>query len=176
MRIIHQRKLKRVRTSPKVTCSLTSHATCACAILSGNSWALGAGLNCLVVAVSLEHCALRRRRLRALGCRDLTQLTVAELAEGWPRLRVQGGGVGGMVEARPDLDLHVDASPDGPALLLPGDDEPLLKTFSLDHYAQEEAAHARCPPPPPPSSRLHMREHIREANRGQAWLHFHKSK
>lgn len=54
------------------------------------------------------------------------------------------------MEARPDLDLHVDASPDGPTLLLPGDDEPLLKTFSLDHYAQEEAEHARCHPPPPP--------------------------
>lgn len=48
-----------------------------------------------------------------------------------------------MVEPRPDLDLHVEVETDGPALLLPGDDEPLLKTFSLDHYAQEEAAHAR---------------------------------
>lgn len=84
------------------------------------------------------------RKLRALGYRDLTQPTVADQAEGLPQWRLQGGGSGGMVEARPDLDLHVDASPDGPALLLPGDDEPLLKTFS---YAQEEAEHARCPPP-----------------------------
>jgi hypothetical protein len=50
------------------------------------------------------------------------------------------------MEAKPNTDLALNLPPDHAAasLVLPGDDEPSLKTFSLDSYAEDEAQHARC--------------------------------
>ncbi len=53
------------------------------------------------------------------------------------------------MEAKPNTDLTPELPPGGAAasLVLPGDDAPALKTFSLDSYAEDEQAHARCLPP-----------------------------
>lgn len=50
------------------------------------------------------------------------------------------------MEAKPNTELTPELPPDGAAasLILPGDDAPSLKTFSLDSYAEDEQAHARC--------------------------------
>lgn len=49
------------------------------------------------------------------------------------------------MEAKPNTDLTPELPPEDAAatLVLPGDDEPSLKTFSLDSYAEDEAQHAR---------------------------------
>lgn len=50
------------------------------------------------------------------------------------------------MDAKPNFDLTPELPQEDAAasLMLPGDDEPSLKTFSLDSYAEDEAQHARC--------------------------------
>lgn len=49
------------------------------------------------------------------------------------------------MEAKPNTDMAVGLPINNAAasLVLPGDDAPSLKTFSLDSYADDEAQHAR---------------------------------
>ncbi len=49
------------------------------------------------------------------------------------------------MEAKPNTELTPELPPSSAAasLLLPGDDEPSLRTFSLDSYVDDEQAHAR---------------------------------
>ena len=49
------------------------------------------------------------------------------------------------MEAKPNTDMAVGLPINNAAasLVLPGDDAPSLKTFSLDSYAEDEAQHAR---------------------------------
>ena len=49
------------------------------------------------------------------------------------------------MEAKPNTDMAVELPINSAAasLVLPGDDAPSLKTFSLDSYADDEAQHAR---------------------------------